>query len=499
MSERFREAATVRARDLPARLRIANLLAHQHRLTEAEQLIGLADLDSLPAADRVAALLSRCFLLVMPGHRPAEALDIVDALIAEFGPVPDMVAVRSTALWKLGRVEEAIQTARFVFENESAPVGARAHAGLTAASSMIHSGDAAGGVRVAARLAPILIAASAVLPEGPQSLALVEMSRLAHVEAELTVGFAVGRAGHRDAMLRGDDGVRAQYGHLLARLELLAGRVETSVDLLAETMVAEGIWCQTMRPGFHGLYVQALALSGRVEEASAALGELRSLRLAPLYDINLAMAEATVEAARGDLIGARERLTGAAQKAYPGGDRLYAQLAAYDAVRYGDLKAATLLRSWLIRPRGLLEQLQRDHAQALLDDNARSLLAVATDFGRRGLIWYELDATAQAISLAAAVGDEVLVTEGWRRLVTRRLEASALRSPVVDGLASRLLTSREFGVARAAAAGESDLQIAATLGISVRTAQTHLSRGYLKLGAGGRTELPSRLGPAGSA
>jgi DNA-binding CsgD family transcriptional regulator len=53
-------------------------------------------------------------------------------------------------------------------------------------------------------------------------------------------------------------------------------------------------------------------------------------------------------------------------------------------------------------------------------------------------------------------------------------------------------------VARLAAAGSSSREIAARLGLSVRTVDNHLGRAYAKLGLGSRTELAAVLRAAGS-
>ena len=55
------------------------------------------------------------------------------------------------------------------------------------------------------------------------------------------------------------------------------------------------------------------------------------------------------------------------------------------------------------------------------------------------------------------------------------------------------LTPRERQVAVLAAEGLTDAAISGQLGISVRTAQTHLARCYAKLGITRRTELASAL------
>ena len=55
------------------------------------------------------------------------------------------------------------------------------------------------------------------------------------------------------------------------------------------------------------------------------------------------------------------------------------------------------------------------------------------------------------------------------------------------------LTRREQEVASLAAAGRSNRDIAATLGVSPRTAENHLQRVYLKLGVSSREDLAGAL------
>src|SRR5436305_260935 len=97
----------------------------------------------------------------------------------------------------------------------------------------------------------------------------------------------------------------------------------------------------------------------------------------------------------------------------------------------------------------------------------------------------------------------------WRASGGRRARASGLRAgallsrceacpaPWLAGAgASVPRTDRERQVAALAAGGSSDAAIAARLGISIRTVQTHLAHVYAKLGATGRAELPALLGDA---
>ena len=55
------------------------------------------------------------------------------------------------------------------------------------------------------------------------------------------------------------------------------------------------------------------------------------------------------------------------------------------------------------------------------------------------------------------------------------------------------LTRREAEVLRWVAAGKSDAQIGAILGISARTVQKHLEHAYQKLGVENRTAAVNRL------
>ena len=67
-------------------------------------------------------------------------------------------------------------------------------------------------------------------------------------------------------------------------------------------------------------------------------------------------------------------------------------------------------------------------------------------------------------------------------------------SPWLAGAAVAVpLTARERQVATLAAHGTSDAAIAAELGISARTVQTHLARVYTKLGITSRTSISDHL------
>jgi DNA-binding CsgD family transcriptional regulator len=74
------------------------------------------------------------------------------------------------------------------------------------------------------------------------------------------------------------------------------------------------------------------------------------------------------------------------------------------------------------------------------------------------------------------------------------LSAAGGRSPAADQVAPDALTDAERPVARLAARGASNREIADALFITVRTVEYHLTNVYRKLAVPGRGELAERLG-----
>ena len=80
-------------------------------------------------------------------------------------------------------------------------------------------------------------------------------------------------------------------------------------------------------------------------------------------------------------------------------------------------------------------------------------------------------------------------SDGWLLYVGEKAPA-----PLQAAGASDALSSREREVLDWVAAGKTDAQIAAILGISVRTVHKHLEHVYAKLGVEGRTAAVMRGG-----
>ncbi|HZT94711.1 MAG TPA: AAA family ATPase [Gaiellaceae bacterium] len=124
-------------------------------------------------------------------------------------------------------------------------------------------------------------------------------------------------------------------------------------------------------------------------------------------------------------------------------------------------------------------------ARGLRFDQARSLLFLGR-VQRRNRKWA---AARRSLDEAAEVF-EALGGDGWAEQARAALERTGARRPVPKGD----LTPSEERVARLAAQGLSNKEIAAALVVSVYTVEKHLSHVYAKLGVRSRAQLAPALG-----
>ncbi|MFT4009384.1 MAG: LuxR C-terminal-related transcriptional regulator [Nocardioidaceae bacterium] len=486
---RLVDAASRRAATTTEKLRLANLLTHCHATAEASAVLDSLDLSNLDDASRIGVRVTRAFLNAMPEHRPTEALAELDDVLAEHGPLPDVLAVRSTALWRLGRFSDAHAQAAAVYDDPRATVAARVHAGLTLASVATHAGNAAARTLLD-DLAVLAEAAISELPEGPASVRLV-LRYAALFRGDALPDVLAGLAeDYERALVAGDDGVRAQHGNGIAWAEMLAGDAAAAADRFVALAAVSGMWVQTTRHWFAALRMQALAAAGRITEAKAHLAATEQVPHAPVYDVDLAMARATVLAHTGDLAAAERLLLNAADAVARTGGRALASWARYLAVTHGSVAAAALLGG---RHTPGLNDGQRAHAAALSAQDPDLLLRAAGKLAATGHRWYAATAAAQAALLGADRSDRATSAAAWSNLAGLLPDGARLVVPALQRLSTDLLTAREREVADLAADGATDAAIAEALGISLRTVQTHLGRVFAGLGLATRRDLPQRL------
>jgi DNA-binding NarL/FixJ family response regulator len=106
----------------------------------------------------------------------------------------------------------------------------------------------------------------------------------------------------------------------------------------------------------------------------------------------------------------------------------------------------------------------------------------ALEAGAAGYVLKDSDVDDVAVAIRAAHRGELKIDS----VVAKRLMSSLRQARQDDSISG--LTTRELDVLRLVAAGEPNKQIAAELGISERTARTHVSRILRKLGLSSRTQ-----------
>jgi DNA-binding CsgD family transcriptional regulator len=133
----------------------------------------------------------------------------------------------------------------------------------------------------------------------------------------------------------------------------------------------------------------------------------------------------------------------------------------------------------------MIEQAARAYAElGLRFDQARTLLALGRLL-RRHRKW---GAAREALGRAAGSFEE-LGCEGWAERARLELARVGARRPQAEGR----LTAAQSRVARLAAKGLSNKEIARELVITVHTVEVHLSHAYTKLGVRSRSQLATAL------
>ncbi|NUS06348.1 MAG: helix-turn-helix transcriptional regulator, partial [Nonomuraea sp.] len=127
------------------------------------------------------------------------------------------------------------------------------------------------------------------------------------------------------------------------------------------------------------------------------------------------------------------------------------------------------------------------HARAVGDP--AELRAVAAEFERLGLVLYAAEATAQESAAHRQAGRGTLAKGAQTRAWALAKRCPGVSTPALVELATPELTPRQREIAKLAAEGLTNRQIADRLTLSTRTAANHLQAAYEKLGVNDRTQM----------
>lgn len=135
------------------------------------------------------------------------------------------------------------------------------------------------------------------------------------------------------------------------------------------------------------------------------------------------------------------------------------------------------------------------HLEALAADNGAALESVAEQFAERGLAVEAAECAAQASLAHARAGVAAAATRAASRSAALAETCEGTPTPAMSGATvPARLSRREGEVARLAAAGLSNAEIADRLALSVRTVESHLYQAFAKLGLDHRDQIAAHLG-----
>ncbi|MCU1481187.1 MAG: hypothetical protein JWQ19_1973 [Subtercola sp.] len=287
-----------------------------------------------------------------------------------------------------------------------------------------------------------------------------------------------------------------------------------------------GMWCYgvALLAAHRGALPEARAFSARAEDqlrlsdfsgtlgvtvalrasVAAQLGDnqeaLRTLKAIPhraraYVKENLVEAEATafLQADLGHLDQAAAEIASAVAHGIEARHLTYAALTAHYAVRLRRPAAVlTSLRSMTAESNSELIAAITAHAEAAAASDPVTLLVAAERLVGAGMLAGAADAARHAIDCASGSlrGSIIRQAESIVRLSsgTRAVGTVSRTAKPTGGL-----TERERMIAVAAARRERSSEIAAQLGLSVRTVDNHLRQVYRKLGIAGRSDLAEAL------
>jgi DNA-binding CsgD family transcriptional regulator len=278
-----------------------------------------------------------------------------------------------------------------------------------------------------------------------------------------------------------------------ARLTLSAGRAREAIPLLRDAAARlDEADFGGLSASAHYWLAEALALTGDGPSAAAqlALGAEAEEKTLDMFRPEQLLAKAWACVGIGDRKLAVVILTEAARMAASQGEQLVEVHVHHAGVRLGDRSASRRLVKLAPGVEGSFAASAGRHAQALLTGEPGELAEVGESFEAQGGLAEAVDALAQAAAAARRRGDGA----DSRRMASRAaalaqevggLDTPALRAAVLDPP----LTRRQRDVARLAASGRSNREIAQQLGVGIRTVESHLDAAYRRVGVSSRTEL----------
>lgn len=487
-----------------ATVQLGEALVRQRRWADAEAVLApLADqLDGLDPRLLLRYAETRATALSTDLGRVDDAVAAIEGTLAAMPDGPTRSALEARIAFVLSdrgrlRAAEPLAEARIAERDQDEVSALSALTAYTLIRTM--SGRGRDSLEALDAMVPVALTHADTLPDAlgwiaaQRMLALYFLGELAEAEV-----FAAAV----DGMIVDDHDPTRRAAVLMVRglLAADAGRLDDAMRLLRQAAALHdidnfrGYQSWTM-----GILARVLSQRGEVGDAEAALADARAA-LWPggqVFSSDINAAAMWLASAQGRLDEVEALASEAIDQWDAEGSVMVSAYLHHEAMRMGLPAGPRIepLAAAAAVDQGGRAVVWRDHAVASAADDADALLDVAHRLVGLGTHLVAAEAFAEAAGAFVRADDAPAATQA-KELSRRELAlcpgartpALRLSEPVAG------LTDRELDVARRAAAGESNLQIAADLGISVRTVETHLQRTYRKLGVTRREALAGVLG-----
>lgn len=479
---------------------LAEVLAARGRHDDAHRV--LADAADRATDDRQRALvaLTRADLLFWGLDRDAEAAAVIEramTTISEEAWLDELVGQRATFELLAGRPREALALVTPIL----ARAGGRpfAEAATTAAPALAVMGRSDDAIAIADSgfvehlgLGDQAMLSHAGIHLVSHCFAQMEAGRLEDAEREA-------RLGYEGAVEGSVPEGQAWFALLLGRALWLRRPAEAETwfrrgDLAFHDVQQDGPrrWClagAACCAAIRGDLDRARSLAA----AEAELGGAAVRMMAP----DVLRSRAWVAWASGDPVAARRLLEEAAEEAAATGAASLESAALHDRVRLGEPAGVDERLSELAGVvDGELSTTRADHAVALLVHDPDALTTVSDQFVALGATVLAGEAAGHAAAAHRQDGNPRAAERLAQRQRALAQEAGGIITPAMAlGGDAAALTRREREIARLAATGRTNRDIADALVVSLRTVENHLHRVYEKLGVAGREELAAALDP----
>jgi len=316
---------------------------------------------------------------------------------------------------------------------------------------------------------------------------------------ELAEAETISVAGYHEALSQGSIDAQGYYSGAVAQCRLVQGRMASALRWAQQSV---GL----LRPLGRKLYyhralqqlIEALAMTGQADEATRVLDELEATSVDMFHweDAEIERAKGWIAAARGDTSEAYRSFLEAAAIAARSGDRVLESAALHDLARFGHAgEVAGRLGELAAVIEGPLAPARAAHAAALAGNDPSGLEHASAAFEAMGAILFAAEAAAEAAVAWRRSGATRKAVAAEQRAATLAARCDGAKTPALTTTVTTraVLSDRELEIAKLAASGITNKEIAARLCLSLHTIENRLHTIYEKLGINGRAQLRATL------